>query len=83
MTNEKRDEIIHATHAAVVAIQTGCVACRKLVDSHNTALQGNGKPGLVMRVARLEWFKMLMCSVGGGAFVATFGCLVAWGLGKL
>ena len=83
MTTDQRDEIIHATHDAVIGILAGCKTCRAQVASHDTALRGNGKPGLVMRVAKLEWFKMLVCSMGGAMFMTLFGCLAAWGFGKL
>lgn len=82
MNNDERDKKMYAIHAAVIAIQTELEGFRGIIASHDKLLQGNGRPGLVMRVARLEWFKMLACSVGGATFVMLFSGLVAWGFGK-
>lgn len=80
MTNDKRDEMIQATHDAVIAIETGCKQCREQVAAHDRALRGNGKPGLAVRVSKLE---LLVCSMGAGVVVLLFRGLVAWGFGKL
>ena len=80
MTNDDRDELIRETHGAVIKIQADCETCRPMVQLHDTALRGNGKPGLAVRVGKLE---MVVCSMGGGAVVMIFGGLIAWGFGKL
>ena len=75
MNNEVRDEMIRATHDAVLIIQSQCEDCRGQVRTHDIALRGNDRPGLTTRVGKLE---LLVCSMGGGAIVAVIGGVVAW-----
>lgn len=55
--HERLDDLF-ATSAsiqtAVKAIEERCIPCRKLVDSHESILHGNGKDGLVTRMATAE-----------------------------
>ena len=77
MNNEDRDQMIQATHDAVLTIQIQCKQCRGLVRTHDTALRGNDRPGLTTRVGKLE---LLVCSMGGGLVAAVLGGVVAWAL---
>jgi len=79
--DDKLDEI----YAAVNQQQATCTAARSRLESVCLALYGNGRPGLLTRVDRLEmerrmWMNMLSGALGLVSGVA--GTVITWLIGK-
>ena len=64
MTNEERDNMITATHDAVIVMV-------KQVKDHNDDLYGNGKTGIKVDVDRLKVFNKVECWVLGAFMLAS------------
>ena len=55
--HERLDDLFMAngaTKSVIERMEERCVGCRKLVDHHQEALHGNGKPGLIERMGAVE-----------------------------
>ena len=70
-----------AIQAAAERIEERCLPCRERVDKHEITLYGNGKNGLITRIAATETGRVDTLSVKGvitlvgaiGALAATIG----------
>jgi hypothetical protein len=75
MTNDERDEMLKATHDAVIKTSTRCESCRKTVCELTRTVRGhNGQPGHTGRIFKLE---MAVYAIGGGLLLAVIGWVVS------
>lgn len=64
--------------AAIERIEQRCEPCRKMVDTHQSAIYGNGKTGLLERVAAAETGRSDTLSVKSAiALIGAIGTLAA------
>ena len=66
MTNDERDDMIRATHHAVIIMV-------EKVKNHDHDLYGNGKDGIKIEVDRLKGFKRFSCWFFSVITIATIG----------